>query len=199
MLLFGSYTSLLSNAERYLWVLTLPTMTSLSLLAPIDPSSIQEAEQEKSAPWIIRKLVGVCLSLYSRLILAPLICSLLVDDWQNCHVFVWIAESYRHKCYLSITGAHSSLERWRSCLIGRIQWGDSSPLLLPCIRFRDLAVHTVIAATGGMAAVAAPVMGPVTVSIMHEDWIKVHRMTDVGWSWNQDAAFASFGEQWIFF
>ncbi|KAF5380055.1 hypothetical protein D9615_006133 [Tricholomella constricta] len=41
-------------------------------------------------------------------------------------------------------------------------WGDSSPLLLPCIRFRDLAVHTVILATGGMAAVAAPVMGPVS-------------------------------------
>jgi hypothetical protein len=28
-----------------------------------------------------------------------------------------------------------------------IQWGDSSPLLLPCIRFRDLAVHTIIVAT----------------------------------------------------
>ncbi|KAF8953180.1 hypothetical protein BDZ97DRAFT_628668 [Flammula alnicola] len=41
-------------------------------------------------------------------------------------------------------------------------WGDSSPLFLPCIRFRDLAVHTVIAATGGIAAVAAPVMGPVS-------------------------------------
>jgi hypothetical protein len=45
-------------------------------------------------------------------------------------------------------------------------WGDSSPLFLPCIRFRDLAVHTVIVATGGMAAVAAPVMGPVTVGDM---------------------------------
>ncbi|TFY54033.1 hypothetical protein EVJ58_g9103 [Rhodofomes roseus] len=41
-------------------------------------------------------------------------------------------------------------------------WGDSSPLLLPCIRFRDLAVHTVIAATGGMAAIAAPAMGPIS-------------------------------------
>ncbi|KAF8198573.1 hypothetical protein BJ912DRAFT_30379 [Pholiota molesta] len=41
-------------------------------------------------------------------------------------------------------------------------WGDSSPLFLPCIRFRDLAVHTVIAATGGMAAIAAPVMGPMS-------------------------------------
>ena len=29
------------------------------------------------------------------------------------------------------------------------QWGDSSPLLLPCIRFRDLAIHMVIVATGG--------------------------------------------------
>jgi hypothetical protein len=42
------------------------------------------------------------------------------------------------------------------------QWGDSSPLLLPCIRFRDIAVHTVIAATGGVAAIAAPAVGPVS-------------------------------------
>ena len=40
----------------------------------------------------------------------------------------------------------------RALLLVRIvaadtQWGDSSPLLLPCIRFRDLAVHTIIAAT----------------------------------------------------
>ncbi|KAA1473059.1 hypothetical protein DENSPDRAFT_839482 [Dentipellis sp. KUC8613] len=46
-------------------------------------------------------------------------------------------------------------------------WGDSSPFLLPCVRFRDLVVHTVIAATGGMAAVAAPVMGPVSDVIVN--------------------------------
>ncbi|GJE86438.1 hypothetical protein PsYK624_025180 [Phanerochaete sordida] len=45
-------------------------------------------------------------------------------------------------------------------------WGDSSPLLLPCVRFRDLVVHSIIAATGGMAAVAAPVMGPVSDAIV---------------------------------
>ena len=33
---------------------------------------------------------------------------------------------------------------------------------MPCIRFRDLAIHVVIAATGGTAAIAAPVMGPVS-------------------------------------
>lgn len=43
------------------------------------------------------------------------------------------------------------------------QWGDSSPLLLPCIRFRDVAVHTVMVATGGVAAIAAPVSGPVII------------------------------------
>lgn len=47
-------------------------------------------------------------------------------------------------------------------------WGDSSPLLLPCIRFRDLAVHTVVACTGGTAAVVAPAMGPITDLVADE-------------------------------
>ncbi|KAF8511568.1 hypothetical protein BU17DRAFT_97135 [Hysterangium stoloniferum] len=45
-------------------------------------------------------------------------------------------------------------------------WGDSSPLVLPCIRFRDLAMHMVIAATGGTAAIAAPVMSPMGDAIL---------------------------------
>lgn len=32
----------------------------MSPLGPIDPSSVPEAETEKTAPWIVRKLVGVC-------------------------------------------------------------------------------------------------------------------------------------------
>ncbi|KAJ7632109.1 hypothetical protein FB45DRAFT_745083 [Roridomyces roridus] len=43
--------------------------------------------------------------------------------------------------------------------------GDSSILLLPCIRFRDLAVHTVIAATGGAGIIAAPVLGQVSAEV----------------------------------
>jgi hypothetical protein len=39
------------------------------------------------------------------------------------------------------------------------QWGDSSPLILPCFRLRDLVAHTVIVATGGSAALLEPVMG----------------------------------------
>ncbi|EPQ53449.1 hypothetical protein GLOTRDRAFT_44832 [Gloeophyllum trabeum ATCC 11539] len=41
-------------------------------------------------------------------------------------------------------------------------WGDSSFIVLPCIRFRDLAVETVTAATGGTAAIATPIMGPLS-------------------------------------
>lgn len=37
-------------------------MSDVSALGPIDPSSIPEAETEKSAPWIVRKLVGVSLA-----------------------------------------------------------------------------------------------------------------------------------------
>ncbi|PPQ92130.1 hypothetical protein CVT25_007961 [Psilocybe cyanescens] len=112
-------------------------MVETSVLGPIDPASLsEEREEENSAPWIIRKLVG---SMTGRIVMS----------------------SYET---LRATGAN---------IICLSPWGDSSPLFLPCIRFRDLAVHTVIAATplirnhdrdpqGGMAAVAAPVMGPVS-------------------------------------
>ncbi|KAF9028168.1 hypothetical protein BDZ89DRAFT_1066316 [Hymenopellis radicata] len=68
---------------------------------------------------------------------------------------------------LSMTGrivlsSYESLRAAGTTIICLSPWGDSSALVLPCIRFRDLAVHTVIAATGGMAAVASPVMGPVS-------------------------------------
>lgn len=58
--------------------------------------------------------------------------------------------------------SYESLRATGTSVVCLSPWGDSSPLLLPCIRFRDLAVHTVIAATGGTAAVAAPVMGPIS-------------------------------------
>ncbi|TFK67575.1 hypothetical protein BDN72DRAFT_842846 [Pluteus cervinus] len=106
-------------------------MQDVSTLGPIDPASIPEIsnEQEKAAPWIVRKLVG---SMTGRIVMSS---------------------------YESLRAAGTSV----ICLS---PWGDSSPLLLPCIRFRDLAVHTVIVATGGMAAVAAPVMGPVSDVVM---------------------------------
>ncbi|KAF6757689.1 hypothetical protein DFP72DRAFT_989211 [Ephemerocybe angulata] len=70
-----------------------------SALGPIDPTALEAPnEDEKSAPWVVRKLVG---SMTGRIVIVI-------------------------------------------CLS---PWGDSSPLLLPCIRFRDLAVHTVIVAT----------------------------------------------------
>ncbi|KIK02887.1 hypothetical protein K443DRAFT_677233 [Laccaria amethystina LaAM-08-1] len=97
------------------------TTSEISVLGPIDPASRPTLnEEEKAAPWIVRKLVG---SITGRIVMSS---------------------------YESLRAAGTSV----ICLS---PWGDSSPLLLPCIRFRDLAVHTVIVATGGMAAVAAPV------------------------------------------
>ncbi|KAJ7599330.1 hypothetical protein C8J56DRAFT_187529 [Mycena floridula] len=61
-----------------------------------------------------------------------------------------------------VMSSYESLKAAGTNVVCLSPWGDSSPLLLPCIRFRDLAVHTVVAATGGMAAVAAPVMGPIS-------------------------------------
>jgi hypothetical protein len=53
----------LCNNQDYL---TLAAMSEPSALGPIDPSSIQNysqdasgSEEEKAAPWIVRKLVGV--------------------------------------------------------------------------------------------------------------------------------------------
>ena len=69
-------------------------------------------------------------------------------------------EGFWDKCHMSLSGM--SVLHWtvvphlltrhrrrvRQYIRPRgFQWGDSSPLLLPCIRFRDLAVHTIIAAT----------------------------------------------------
>lgn len=103
--------------------------TDVSLLGPINPVSIPNAEEEKAAPWIVRKLVG---SMTGRIVISS---------------------------YESLRAAGTSV----ICLS---PWGDSSPFLLPCIRFRDLAVHTVIVATGGVAAVASPVMGTVTDAVI---------------------------------
>ncbi|KIK94199.1 hypothetical protein PAXRUDRAFT_828221 [Paxillus rubicundulus Ve08.2h10] len=100
-------------------------MSNVSLLSPIDPASLSEAEQEKSAPWIVRKLVG---SMPGRIVMS----------------------------------SYESLRATGTNVICLSPWGDSSPLLLPCIRFRDLAMHGVVMATGGIAAIAAPVMGPVS-------------------------------------
>ncbi|KZT22738.1 hypothetical protein NEOLEDRAFT_1097186 [Neolentinus lepideus HHB14362 ss-1] len=100
-------------------------MPEASALGPIDPASVPQGEEEKKAPWVVRKLVG---SMTGRIVMSS---------------------------YESLRAAGTSVV----CLS---PWGDSSPLLMPCIRFRDLVMHTVIAATGGTAAVAAPVMDPIS-------------------------------------
>ncbi|KAJ7136122.1 hypothetical protein C8R44DRAFT_769733 [Mycena epipterygia] len=128
----------------------------VSSLGPIDPASLPDEshdEQEKSAPWIVRKLVG---SMTGRIVMSS---------------------------YESLRAAGTSVV----CLS---PWGDSSPLLLPCIRFRDLAVHTVIAATGGMAVVAAPVFGPVSAEVisMFGDTVLVEVGLHAGFSLTATAA-----------
>ncbi|EPQ53447.1 hypothetical protein GLOTRDRAFT_100608 [Gloeophyllum trabeum ATCC 11539] len=62
--------------------------------------------------------------------------------------------------------SYESLRAAGTSVVCLSPWGDSSPLLLPCIRFRDLVMHSVIAATGGTAAIAAPVMGPISEAVV---------------------------------
>ncbi|KDQ60250.1 hypothetical protein JAAARDRAFT_126338 [Jaapia argillacea MUCL 33604] len=104
-------------------------MSEASALGPVDPASIHLSEEEKKAPWIVRKLVG---SMTGRIVMS----------------------------------SYESLRAAGTGVICLSPWGDSSPLLLPCIRFRDLAVHVVIAATGGTAVIAAPVMGPISDTVV---------------------------------
>ncbi|KAF8067635.1 hypothetical protein FPV67DRAFT_1492691 [Lyophyllum atratum] len=46
-----------------------------------------------------------------------------------------------------VMSSYESLRAAGTSVVCLSPWGDSSPLSLPCIRFRDLAVHTVIVAT----------------------------------------------------
>ncbi|CAE6423415.1 unnamed protein product [Rhizoctonia solani] len=62
-----------------------------------------------------------------------------------------------------VLSSHEIVKATSTSVVCMSPWGDSSPLqlFLPCIRFRDLAAHTIIAATGGTAAVPVPVIGPI--------------------------------------
>lgn len=62
-----------------------------------------------------------------------------------------------------VVSSYESLRATGTSVVCLSPWGDSSPLLLPCIRFRDLVVHTVVAVTGGAAAIATPVMVSLTL------------------------------------
>ncbi|KAF7964997.1 hypothetical protein HWV62_1160 [Athelia sp. TMB] len=79
-----------------------------------------------------------------------------------------------------VMSSYESLRAAGTNVICLSPWGDSSPLFLPCIRFRDLAVHMVIAGTGGMAAVAAPVMGPISVSVYTQSRRRDTILVEVG-------------------
>ncbi|KAL1744288.1 hypothetical protein HDZ31DRAFT_39017 [Schizophyllum fasciatum] len=82
-----------------------------------------------------------------------------------------------------VMSSYESLRAAGTSVVCLSPWGDSSPLLLPCIRFRDLAVHGVIVATGGTAAIAAPVMhGPLADMIVSTvgDSILVELSMEVG-------------------
>ncbi|KAF5338179.1 hypothetical protein D9758_014715 [Tetrapyrgos nigripes] len=62
-------------------------------------------------------------------------------------------------------------------------WGDQSPLILPSIRFRDLAIESVLAATGGTASIATPIMPDVSdvlVPSMGGSTILVDTVLNVG-------------------
>ncbi|KAJ7207035.1 hypothetical protein GGX14DRAFT_551418 [Mycena pura] len=86
--------------------------------------------------------------------------------------------------------SYESLRAAGTSVVCLSPWGDSVPFLLPCIRFRDLAVHTVVAATGGMAIVAAPVMGSVGAEVISAfgDSILVELGLHAGFSLTTEAA-----------
>ncbi|EJD54780.1 hypothetical protein AURDEDRAFT_110266 [Auricularia subglabra TFB-10046 SS5] len=62
--------------------------------------------------------------------------------------------------------AYETMRATGTTIVCLSPWGDANPLFLPNVRFRDLLVHTVIVATGGTAAIAAPVLAPVANEIV---------------------------------
>jgi hypothetical protein len=56
---------------------------TVSALGPIDPSTISDAENEKHAPWIVRKLVGVSSTMVEG---SELNANPVVDDGQDRYV-----------------------------------------------------------------------------------------------------------------
>lgn len=81
-------------------------MTEASPLGPIDPSSVQEAEKEKAAPWIVRKLVGVRgrRARSSFKIIVPDQFRNVVHDWEDCHIFIRNVTSIGNECRVPFTG-----------------------------------------------------------------------------------------------
>ncbi|KAI5479897.1 hypothetical protein MNV49_002455 [Pseudohyphozyma bogoriensis] len=69
-------------------------------------------------------------------------------------------------------------------------WGDGSPFMLPCIRLRDIAVHTAIAATGGTAEFAAPLAHTFADTVVGAlgDSIVVELSTAVAWDVGNEVA-----------
>jgi hypothetical protein len=62
--------------------------SSVSVLGPVDPTSIKNDEKEKSAPWIVRKLVEVFLSIHPCKLVSTSSAIDLVDVRKDCHVFL---------------------------------------------------------------------------------------------------------------
>lgn len=88
--------------------------SAVSPLGPIDPASVPEAETEKSAPWIVRKLVGVRQPshLTARAASPHADCDVLrapvahdvVDDRPHCAVLMGDPEGVWHQRRLFVTG-----------------------------------------------------------------------------------------------
>ena len=80
-------------------------MTEVSALGPVDPASVPAAEEEKAAPWIVRKLVGVSAKITrmcGRAILNA--CIRLEHDRTHRDVVLGDPQSLRHECGLSLAG-----------------------------------------------------------------------------------------------
>ncbi|KAG8879605.1 hypothetical protein FRB97_001569 [Tulasnella sp. 331] len=60
-----------------------------------------------------------------------------------------------------VMASYETLRATGTSVICLSPWGDANPVQLPCVRFRDLAVHTVIVATGGTAALVTPALAPI--------------------------------------
>ncbi|KZW02933.1 hypothetical protein EXIGLDRAFT_744408 [Exidia glandulosa HHB12029] len=75
-------------------------------------------------------------------------------------------------------------------------WGDSSPLIIPSVRFRDLLIESVMAATGGTSTIAAPALDPLSDALSSSlgDTVVAQLVSDAATNVITDAADDKFIE-----
>ncbi|THU89139.1 hypothetical protein K435DRAFT_915429 [Dendrothele bispora CBS 962.96] len=114
--------------------------------------------------------------------LSPVDPSTIDDSHEKEQTASWVSRQITG----SLTGrilksSYESLKATGNSVVCLSPWGDQTPLILPCIRFRDLAVESVLAATGGTASIATP-LGDALAPAAGSSSIVVDAVSNIGFT-----------------